>query len=133
MAPTPLGAPILCPERTSRSTLAFCTSTGILPTACTASVWKRTLYLRAMAPISSMGKMLPVSLLAHMTEIRMVWSVMAASSSCRSSMPSRSTGRKVTSKPLFFQILAGFEHSRMFDRGGNDVVAFFPQGIERSP
>ncbi len=35
--------------------LSFCTSTGILPTACTPSVWKKTPFSLAILPISAIG------------------------------------------------------------------------------
>ena len=46
-----------------------------------------------------MGWIVPISLFANMTEIRMVLSVMAALSVSTSTRPSRPTGRYVTSKP----------------------------------
>ena len=42
-APTPLGPYILCPLMDMRSTPHASTSTGILPAACAASVWKNRL------------------------------------------------------------------------------------------
>ena len=47
-APAALGPPILWAEKEAASTPSFCTSSGILPRACTASVWKRR---RARGPI----------------------------------------------------------------------------------
>ncbi len=46
-APTPLGPPNLCADSDSRSTPSAATSTGILPTACTASVWNSAPARRA--------------------------------------------------------------------------------------
>jgi hypothetical protein len=43
-------------------------SIGILPTACTASVWNMDAARCAISAISSTGKMVPVSLLAHIAE-----------------------------------------------------------------
>ncbi len=50
------------------SILVSCSIIGILPTACTASVWNITPAAFANAAISSTGKIVPVSLLAHITE-----------------------------------------------------------------
>ena len=81
----------------------FCafTSIGILPIACTASVWNGILCFRAIAPSSAIGSMVPISLLAYMMEMRMVLSVIAFSSSAGSTRPYWSTGRYVTVKPSF--------------------------------
>ena len=68
--------------------LSSFTLTGTLPTACVASVWNSTPRSRAIRPISRIGWKTPISLLACMTLIRMVWSVMAARSASRSIRPS---------------------------------------------
>ena len=44
--------------------LCACTSMGRCPAACTASVWKGTPCSRQTAPISAMGRIEPISLLA---------------------------------------------------------------------
>ena len=59
------------------STLSRLTSNGTLPTACTASVWKRRPSPCAIAPISAIGWMTPISLLAAMIVTRIVLSVIA--------------------------------------------------------
>ncbi len=46
-----------------------------------------------MAPIASIGKILPVSLLAHITEIRMVSGVIGRFELAKIETPSLSTGR----------------------------------------
>jgi hypothetical protein len=46
-----------------------------------------------MAPISAIGWIVPTSLLAYMTETRVVRSLIAASTSAGSTRPYRSTGR----------------------------------------
>ena len=73
----------------------FCSFTWMctLPTACTASVWNHTPCFLQMAPISGMGWMVPISLLAYMMVTRPVFSVMAASSSSGRTMPFSCTGR----------------------------------------
>ncbi len=50
----------------------------------------------AIAPISAIGWMTPISLLAVMIEMRIVLSVIAARSSSRLMRPSFCTGRYVT-------------------------------------
>ncbi len=56
----PFGPYSLCALMDMRSTFMASTSTGTLPTACAASVWKNTLRARHNAPISSIGCMTPV-------------------------------------------------------------------------
>lgn len=75
------------------------TSMGRWPTAWTASVWKGTPRSRHRAPISAMGWMVPISLLANMTDTRAVSSRMAAATSDTLTTPLSSTGMRVTSKP----------------------------------
>ena len=82
-----------------RSTFHALTSTGILPTAWAASVWKKVLFSRHKAPISAMGWMTPISLLTVMMLTRAVSGRMAALSSSREMSPLDCTGRYVTSKP----------------------------------
>ena len=54
------------------------TSIGSLPTPWTASLWKRTPRSREILPISAIGWIVPISLLANMIETRTVLSVIAA-------------------------------------------------------
>ena len=68
---------------------------GILPTAWTASVWKRMPRSRAMRAISSTGKMTPVSLLAHMALTITVSSVRLSRNRCTSRVPSLCTCSRV--------------------------------------
>ena len=75
------------------------TSSGILPTACAASVWKKAFFSRQILPISASGWMTPISLFTAMTETTTVLSVTAARSASRSIRPFFCTGRYVTSKP----------------------------------
>ncbi len=60
---------------------------GILPTACTASTWKIAPYSLTLTPISSMGKIVPVSLLAYITVTKAVLPVKEASNSFKSICP----------------------------------------------
>ena len=69
------------------------TSTGSLPTPWVASLWKRTPFSRATLPISAMGLMVPISLLANMIETSTVLSVIARRTSSGSTRPDLSTGR----------------------------------------
>jgi hypothetical protein len=57
----------------------FARSIGILPTACTASVWNRAPTVAALRASSSTGKIVPVSLLAHMIDTTATLSDRAAS------------------------------------------------------
>jgi hypothetical protein len=54
------------------STPSLFTSTGIWPTVATASVWNTICLSFAILEISSIGWIVPTSLLACMTEIMMV-------------------------------------------------------------
>ena len=69
------------------------TSIGTLPADCAASVWKSTPRLRASCPISPMGAIVPISLLACMMLISTVRSVIALRTSSISTRPCLSTGR----------------------------------------
>ena len=71
------------------------------PAAWTASVWKGTFRARQIAPISPMGWMVPISLLAYMTVTRQVSWVMAASTCWGVMRPSAWTSSRVTVKPSF--------------------------------
>ncbi len=64
----------------ARSTFIDSTSNGTFPTPCTASEWKSTPRERHSLPISASGWTVPISLLASITETRMVRSVIAAAS-----------------------------------------------------
>src|SRR5438552_4329995 len=75
------------------------TSIGVLPTAWVASVWKMIPFSLASLPIAATSWIVPISLLANMTEIRMVLSVIALRISSTSIRPSGCTGTYVTSKP----------------------------------
>ena len=68
------------------------TLTGILPAAWVASVWKRIPFSLASFPMAAMSWIVPISLLANMTEIRMVLSVMALRISSTDTSPSGWTG-----------------------------------------
>ena len=61
--------------------------------ACTASVWKMTLWAWAMAASSLMGSMVPISLLANMIDAMTVSGRMAASKAAGSTRPYLSTSR----------------------------------------
>src|SRR2546429_461576 len=73
----PFGPYILCADMERRSMFIASTSTGSLPTPWVASLWKRTPFSRATLPISAMGLMVPISLLANMIETSTVLSVIA--------------------------------------------------------
>ena len=106
----------------------FCafTSIGILPTACTASVWNGILCFRAIAPSSAIGSMVPISLLAYMMEMRMVLSVIAFSRSAGSTRPVLVDREVRDGESFLFQVLAGMEDRMVLDLRGDDMVAFLP-------
>ncbi len=93
----------------SRSTPSFSTLVGILAAHWVASVWKMISRPPAlsMAPIAGMSLMVPISLLAHMRETRMVSSRSAALTMSAVITPSAGGSRNVTSKPSFWSRLQG--------------------------
>mmetsp|Transcript_4574 Transcript_4574/g.8007 ORF Transcript_4574/g.8007 Transcript_4574/m.8007 type:complete len:201 (+) Transcript_4574:398-1000(+) len=93
IAPMPFGPYNLWPLMDMRSMFISFTSIGIFPTACAASVWKNTLCLRQMAPISLMGWMTPISLFTAITETIAVSFRIAPSSFSKSMSPFDMTGR----------------------------------------
>src|SRR3989442_1598994 len=88
-----------CAVHDSRSMPIASTSTGILPTACVASVWKMIPFSLASLPMAATSWMVPISLLANITEIRIVLSVSALRISSVSMTPSGCTGTYVTWNP----------------------------------
>ena len=100
-APTPLGPWNLCPDIESISMCIAFTSIATCPAACTASVWNRTPAAWQTAPISAMGWMVPISLLANMIVTRHVSSRMASLTCCAVTRPFSCTSSSVTSKPSF--------------------------------
>ena len=99
--PVPFGPWNLCAESDSRSMFCALTSMGRCPAACTASVWNSTPASRQTAPISRIGRMEPISLLAYMMETRHVSSRMASFTCCAVTVPMGPTGRSSTVKPSF--------------------------------
>jgi len=89
----------LCPATESRSTPSSSTSAGIFPTDCAASVWNETPASRAMAEISGIGSIVPTSLFACMTVMRIVLDVRDLRTSSGSTIQNRSTGSTVTFAP----------------------------------
>ena len=105
--PTPLGPYILCAEIDIRSTCCASTSSGILPGHCVASVWNSVPFCLHSAPISAIGCSVPTSLLAAISDTRIVRSVIAAASWAMSTWPLPSTGSHVTSKPCASRFFIG--------------------------
>ena len=64
---------------------------GICPNACTASVWNNIPFSFASAPISARGCIDPISLLAAITDIKIVSGRIAAFNSSSLIMPSLPT------------------------------------------
>ena len=77
------------------------TSMARWPAAWTASVWKVIFLARHSAPISAMGWMVPISLLAYMTVTRQVSSVMASATCWGVMRPVSWTSSRVMVKPSF--------------------------------
>src|SRR5713101_3677806 len=98
----------------NKSILSFCTSTGILPTACTPSTAKMIPCSLAILPISAIGLITPISLLAYMMVIKIVFGVNAPIAL------HRQISHLVS---VLFQPLAGIEHSLVLNGLRNDVVA----------
>ena len=111
----------------SRSTPRASTLVEILPTDCAASVCKRMPRSRVIQLISSIGCMVPTSLLACMMLTRMVRGVIARRTSSGSTRPERSTGTTAYAVAKFAQEAAGFKDSRVLDGAGDDVIAPGPQ------
>src|SRR6516165_1850263 len=81
------------------STPSSLTLVAILPTDCAASVWNRTPRSWAIRAQSSIGWMVPTSLLACMMLTRIVRAMIALRRSSGSRRPVPSTGRYVTRAP----------------------------------
>ena len=101
------------------------TLTGILPTAWTASVWKRTPFSWQSSPISRMGWMTPISLLAYMMETRMVCCLRAdgALEVFEVDEAVGLDGQVGDAVARLFELLAGVEHGLVLGDLGDDVVA----------
>src|SRR5436190_3919202 len=93
--PTPFGPWSLWAENVRRSTSRR--STGTLPTACAASVWRTT--ERATFRIAAIGCSDPTSLFTVMMETSTVFGVSAAATDPGSTRPSPFTGTRVTRQP----------------------------------
>src|SRR3989441_9178659 len=102
----PLGPYIRCAVHERRSMPIASTFTGIFPTACVASVWKRTPLALQSLPIAATSWIVPISLLANITETRIVLSVIALTICSTSIRPSGCTGTYVTSEPCRSRRLA---------------------------
>ena len=78
---------------------------------------------RQSAPISATGCSVPTSLLAAITETRVVSGRSAAATVSTATRPSASVRPRVTSKPLALEPAAGLQHGRVLDRRGDEVLA----------
>ena len=121
-APAPFGPLNLCADSDSRSTPSARTSTGIFATDCTASVWNSAPRACAMRASSAIGWIVPISLLACITETIAVLSVSAASSASGATMPVASTGRRVVVQPRRASALKRREHRLVLDGAGDQVL-----------
>ena len=101
-APMPTGPPILCAVIVIAVAPISAKSSGICPSAWTASMWKGTPSSAAAWPISRSGCRVPISLFAAMTLMSAVASGSRRSSAraaSRSRRPVESTSRSTTSAP----------------------------------
>ncbi len=98
-APAPFGPLNLCAESDSRSTPSARTSTGIFPTAWTASVCISAPCSCAIAASSAIGWIVPISLFASITDTRAVSRSITARSRSGSTTPVRSTGSSDVRQP----------------------------------
>ena len=128
-APVPLGPPNLWPDSESRSAPRASTSTAILPTVWTASVWNTAPASCATSASSAMGWMVPISLLACITDTRAVCAVSAWRSASGLITPSRSGSTSVNVQPRRARCLQRIEDRLVFDRAGDQVPA--PARFER--
>ncbi len=92
-APIPLGPWSLWDEIDSKSTSNSLTSTVILPTTWTASVWKIIWFLWQILAIFWIGWMVPTSLFPNITDTRLVFSEIIFSKSNGLIIPNLSTGK----------------------------------------
>ena len=120
--PAPLGPPILCAESEIRS--ACSSGSGILPAACTASVWSRTPFRRQSPAISSSGESTPVSLLAAMIEQSRAGKGVRQRCDVEQAVA-------VDADPHHLSPLAGTEHGGMFDGGDDHPASFRSEAAHR--
>ena len=99
--PIPFGPLNLCADKDSMSTWSSSTLMGRWPTACTASVWNNTPFCLHTAPISRIGWIVPISLLAYITVTSAVSGRIAFSTCAGLTIPFSPTSRSVISKPSF--------------------------------
>src|SRR2546426_1063509 len=83
----PLGPYIRCAVHESRSMPIASTFTGIFPTACVASVWKRMPLALQSLPMAAMSWIVPISLLANITETSTASWLRALSTAASASHP----------------------------------------------
>ena len=112
----------MCAERLSRSIPSSRTSSGTLPTACVASVWKTIPRVRQSRPISATGLIVPTSLLAAITETRTVRSVSAAGDGLGRDQAVRVGGEDGHVPALAGQAIQRVEHGLVLGRRGDEVV-----------
>ena len=93
-------------DRLSRLTGTLPVSMGTSPSAATASLCRAMPVPSSSSAISAIGWTVPISLLAHCSDTRIVSSVMRARSFLGDTRPCRSIGARVTRKPCFSRNLA---------------------------
>ena len=98
-----------------------------MPVAATASVCMTTLCFWAILAMSAMGSMVPISLLASMTLMRMVSGVMAFSTSAGSTRPYLVHVQGGDAVVQEAQGAQRIQDRLVLDVGGDDVAALLPQ------
>ena len=109
------------------------TSSGILPTAWAASVWKTTPRSWQNRPISAIGLIVPTSLLAAMIETSTVRSVIASATAWAETRPYSSQGTIVISQPLPRQPFDRVEDRLVLGGGRHQVVAAPDRRLRKPP
>ena len=109
-------------EMLIRSMFIASTSSGILPAACAASVWKKAFFSRQILPISASGWMTPISLFTAMIETTTVLSVIGRAQRVEIDQAVLLHRQVRDLEALLLEMAAGVEHALVLGHGGDDVV-----------
>ena len=107
------------------------TSMGRCPAACTASVWNSTPFSRQTAPISPIGRIDPISLLAYIRLTRQVSGRMASCHLLRRDRPNRADRQELDLKAVAPQLVQRVEHGVVLKGRGDDVPLAPPRADGR--
>ena len=128
-APAPFGPLNLCADSDSRSTPSARTSTGIFATDCTASVWNSAPRACASRASSATGWIVPISLLACITDTIAVSSRQARLERLGADDAGRVDRQEGRPPAAAGEGLERDEHRLVLDGAGNQVPP--PGGLER--